>query len=84
MTDAPRFGIFVEEKYGARVATVRDGDNSVEVKDNRDGTCDLTVFWRDEERGCWEDLTAYRMQRHDLIALRRAIDAMLLDGTSNT
>ena len=70
-------GVFVEERF-ARVATVREGNNGVEMKDNRDGTADLTVFWYDENRGRTDDLTAYRLKRDELMALRRAIDGMLI------
>jgi hypothetical protein len=73
-----RPGTFVEEQFGARVATIRDGDNGVEMKDNRDGTADLTVFWYNDERSCWGDLTASKLKRDDLMALRRAIDGMLI------
>lgn len=71
-------GVFVEEQYGARVATIREGNNGVEMKDNRDGTADLTISWYDEDRGRWDDMTASKMKRDDLMALRRAIDGMLI------
>jgi hypothetical protein len=69
-------GVFVDEKHGARVATIRDGDNAVEMKDNRDGTADLTIFWAGPSSA--EDLTAFRLDRNALMALRRSIDGMLI------
>lgn len=77
-------GVFVEEQYGARVATIREGNNGVEMQDNRDGTVDLTIDWYDEERGLWDDLTASKMKRDDLMALRRAIDGFLTHETPKT
>lgn len=77
MTETTRPGTFVEERYGARVAAIRDGNNAVEMKDNRDGTADLTIFWQSDDRA-GEDMTAYKLKRDDLMALRRAIDEMLI------
>lgn len=76
--ETTRPGAFVEQQYGARVATIREGENGVEMKDNRDGTCDLTVFWHNPDKSYGEDLTAFRLDRAALRALRRAIDGMLI------
>jgi hypothetical protein len=65
-----KLGVFVEQEF-ARVATIREGDNGVEMKDNRNGTFDLTVFIGGD------DMTAFRLTQHDLRALRRAVDAAM-------
>lgn len=71
-----RLGEFEEQQYGARVATIREGNNAVEIKDNRNGTYDLTVFYMDEETAQSTDLTAYALRAPDIQALRRAVDAI--------
>jgi hypothetical protein len=67
-----KMGVFVEQEFGARVATIREGDNGVEMKDNRNGTFDLTVFYIGGD-----DMTAFRLTQDDLRALRRALDAAM-------
>ena len=60
------------EWTGACVATIRGGENAVELQSNRDGTFSLTVFtqWNND------DLTAHRLTRQDLAVLKKAIEAV--------
>ncbi len=75
--DAPTPGTFVESG-GCRVAAIREGASGVEIKHNQDGTCDLTFFWYGADYGRTASVAARSLSREELIALRRAIDAMLI------
>lgn len=75
-----KLGVFTEESGGARVATIREGENGVEIQDKRNGTYNLTVFWTNPETDRCDDLTAFGLTIPDLIAFRRAIDDALLDA----
>jgi hypothetical protein len=55
---------FETQRYGAVVATIKDGEIAIEMKDCGNGTFDLTIF------SGGEDMTAYALKMHDLIALR--------------
>ena len=64
--------IFEKQQYGAVVATIRGGKNAVEMKDNGNGTFDLTVFFEGD------DMTAYGMKLRDLTTLRKTVDEAIL------
>ena len=69
--EAPLPAPWKVEWTGACVATIRDGENAVELQANKDGTFSLTVFtdWNND------DLTAHRLKPEHLSILKKAIEA---------
>jgi len=61
---------FKTEIGGARVATLLETSNQIiEVLDCKNGLYDLTIHHYDEDRGLWDDMTAYNVKGEVLARL---------------